>query len=169
MSGLEFASRAYMLRLVTASGERRICVDAGLAGLLTIEFRILTLIYPEGVCVGEPRGLPVLESGVGAEELHERLCRACEEALEAHLSWRRGRGLLRRLFSPPSPEELLSGEAYHALMVCREVGIPDSRLLEGRPAYVVYVEGSPGWRRLRSLARIEEGLLERLEALLRRG
>jgi len=127
------------------------------------------LIYPGDACVGDPRGLPVLDAVVDAAELHGRLCRACEEALEAHLSWRRRRGLLRRLFSPPSPEELLSGEAYHALMVCREAGIPGSRLLGHREGYVLYLEGSGAWRRLRALARIEEGLLERVEALLRRG
>ncbi len=159
----EFASEAYMLEF----NGRSLCADAGLAGLLTIGFRVVALLYPPGSCRRDPGGLPVLRASLTPEALFDRLRGACRDALEVYRGFRR-RGLLRRLLSPPSREELLSGEAYHALMVCRELGLADATLAShSRGFYVAYRRGSGEWRRLVALDRVEEGgLAERLASIL---
>ena len=159
----EFASEAYIVEL----NDRRLCVDAGLAGLLSIGFRILALVYPPDSCRPWSEGLPVLGALLPPEAIFEKLVSACGEAHEAYMRFRR-RSLLRRLLSPPSRDELLSGEAYHALMVCRELGLGEARLESSqRGFYIVYRRGSREWRRLRALDRVEEGALgEKLRSIL---
>ena len=159
----EFASEAYIVEF----NGRSVCIDAGLAGLLSIGFRILALVYPPGACRQENNGLPVLQASLAPDALFEQLASACREALEVYARFRR-RSLLRRLLSPPSREELLSGEAYHALMVCRELGLSEARLEASREGfYIVYRRGSSEWKRLHALNRVEEGaLFERLTGIL---
>ena len=159
----EFASEAYIVEF----NDRRLCVDAGLAGLLSVGFRILALVYPPGSCRPWSGDLPVVGASLSPEALFEKLVSACGEAREAYVRFRR-RSLLRRLLSPPSREELLSGEAYHALMVCRELGLWEARLESSRRGfYIVYRRGSSEWRRLRALDRVEEGALgEKLRSIL---
>ncbi len=162
----EFSSEAFIVEYVTGGSRRRLCVDAGLAGLVSRSYRVLALLYPPECCRGEPLpGAPRLEAALDAGALFERLVESCREAERVYSSWRR-RSLLLRLFSPPSREEVESGEAYHAMMVCSEAGLWGARLEGARRGWLWYRRGSGEWRRLEALLRVDELLVDRLSGLV---
>ncbi len=166
MSLPEFSSEAFIFRYVADGSRRRLCVDAGLAGLVSRSYRVLALLYPPESCRDTPLpGAPRVESVLDAGRLFERLVESCREAERIYSSWRK-RSLLLRLISPPSREEVESGEAYHAMMVCSEAGLWGARLEEARRGWLWYRRGSGEWRRLEALLRVDEELVARLSGLM---
>ncbi len=165
-----FASRAWILRMVVDGEVREYCVDSSLSSIVSREWRIVALVYPRESCTtSEPRGVTVLEATMDPGELFNKLVEACsravEELRELRLSSRPSISLI--LHRRPSSLEEELYEVSNAVELCKLVlGEEFKPELKGfTQAYIVYAMGSRELRRVRSLARIDEGVRRLLESL----
>jgi hypothetical protein len=165
-----FASKAWIMKVDVEGELREYCVDSSIPPLLSREWRALTLVYPKGSCsTAIPRGLRLLESTLGAEELFNKLVEACFKAVE---EWERLRALRKPILSlllrrrPDSVEEELY-EVGNAVELCKLIfgDKLEPRLEAYSRAYIAYVRGSRGYERIRALARVDEGARRLLENL----
>ncbi len=164
-----FASQAWILRIIVENEVREYCVDSSLPLIVSKEWRSIALIYPRGSCTTmKPGNVRLLEVTMEAEELFNKLLRACFKAIEEFSTLRAIRKpmlstLLRR--RPNRVEEELY-EIGNVVELCKLVFGEELKpsLEASTRAYIVYVRGSREYERVKSLARIDEGVRGLLES-----
>lgn len=168
---MTFTSRAWLLRVDVGGSLREYCVDASLPLFLSREWRVVALVYPKTSCnPAKPTQGLILDAMIEARDLYDKLAKVCSSVgdLIEELRARRGSTLELLLYRRPTRVEEELYELRNVSELCKLVlgEGTEARLHSYTPAYIAYSEGSSELRRVKSLARVDEGIrvfLERLE------
>ncbi len=174
---LVFAVPAWRLGLKVGGTTLEYCVDAYFVTMVSTAYRRILLVYPPTMCrpVPSPQAYTVTGTGVEAEDLLNMIVEGCVVAEEV-ASRPRVRGPLRTLLLGLHPEDVATAEAYNAWELCvtvfgdREDGYRLASMYSKARAYIEYPVGvieDVGWRRIRSLARLEPRVAEEVERIVR--
>ena len=167
---------ALLVRLTGPGFEREYCFDVLFMESVLKRYRAVLFVYPKHYCE-EARNLPAEQGAqpLSAERALTMLVSACQDALSVKNAYAPSftRMIKRLLFLQPSKEDIEYAEAHYANELCNTIfadknpsSISIAWSVNAAISYRVGDKSDDKWIRLAKIARIDNGVLRKLEELL---